>query len=54
MTALYISITEPNKISIDNLCREDATEIEKKLVDLIEEYLSKTILEKSEWEIHRG
>jgi len=39
LVALHISITEPNKIQMDNLTREDATEHEKEMVDALEEYL---------------
>jgi hypothetical protein len=51
MTALYITIQEPSKLQIDNLCREDATEREKQAADAIEKLIKETLLEKPVWEL---
>ena len=53
MTALYITITEPNHLHIDNLCREDATKKEIEIANAIEGFFEKVLSQEVLWKIKR-
>ena len=54
MTALFITIKEPNILCIDNLCREDATDKEKEVADAIEKLIGDIFCKELIWQIGRN